>query len=53
MSPILFISLPFVLLFLMTQGAGTGNSAKKTGSKEFEYQDGDIIIIRKQSSKKS
>ncbi|MDV3347837.1 hypothetical protein QGP82_03965 [Leptothoe sp. LEGE 181152] len=53
MSPILFISLPFVLLFLMAQGAGAGKSSKKKGSKDFEYQDGDIIIIRKQSNKKS
>lgn len=53
MSPILFISLPFVLLFLMSQGAGAGKPPKKEGAKEFEYQDGDIIIIRKKSNKKS
>ena len=53
MSPVLFISLPFILLLLMAQGAGTGNPKKPTKPKDVEYQDGDIIIIRKRSGIKS
>ncbi|MEM1251765.1 MAG: hypothetical protein AAGI69_04975 [Cyanobacteria bacterium P01_H01_bin.21] len=53
MSPVLFISLPFVLLLLMAQGAGTSKPKKSTEPKDFEYQDGDIIIIRKRSGNKS
>ena len=53
MSPVLFISLPFVLLLLMSQGAGTSKAKKSKGAKDLEYQDGDIIIIRKQSDQKS
>ena len=53
MSPVLFISLPFVLLLLMSQGAGARKPQKSKGSDNFEYQDGDIIIIRKQSGKKA
>lgn len=52
MSPVLFISLPFVLLFLMSQGAGTGKSTKSKGSRGSTYEDGDIIIIRRKSDKK-
>ncbi len=51
MSPILFISLPFVLLFLMSQGAGAHKPTKVKSSQSSEFQDGDIIIIRKQSKK--
>ena len=51
MSPVLFISLPFVLLLLMSQGAGANQSPQKKRSQDSEYQDGDIIIIRKSSRK--
>lgn len=53
MSPVLFISLPFVLLLLMSQGAGAHKPKKAKGTQTSEYQDGDIIIIRKQAQKKS
>ncbi len=53
MSPVLFISLPFVLLLLMSQGAGTHKPPKVKDTQESDFQDGDIIIIRKQSKKKS
>lgn len=53
MSPVLFISLPFVLLLLMSQGAGASKTSKGKSSNRSEYPDGDIIIIRKQSKKKS
>lgn len=52
MSPVLFISLPFVLLLLMSQGAGANKSPKKKPPKDSGYQDGDIIIIRKSSRKR-
>ena len=52
MSPILFISLPFVLLLLMSQGAGASQRPKdKVTKKPSEYQDSDIIIIRRPSRK--
>ena len=52
MSPVLFISLPFVLLLLMSQGAGANQTPKKKKSKSSDYQDGDIIIIRKPAARK-
>ncbi|MEM6253842.1 MAG: hypothetical protein AAF821_13065 [Cyanobacteria bacterium P01_D01_bin.156] len=52
MPPILFISLPFVLLFLMTQGVGASQSPNQKRSKDSGEQDGDIIIIRKSSRKR-
>ena len=53
MSPVFFISLPFVLLFLMSHGAGAHQSTQTKKPQASEYEDGDIIIIRKQSKKKS
>lgn len=52
MSPVFLISLPFVLLFLMSQGAGTGKASTSKDSKGSAYEDGDIIIIRRKSDKK-
>ncbi|MEM7793510.1 MAG: hypothetical protein AAF579_03540 [Cyanobacteria bacterium P01_C01_bin.118] len=52
MFPGLFLSLPFVLLFLIFQALGSGKSAKPKKSKSDGYQDGDIIIIRRAASKK-
>jgi hypothetical protein len=52
MSPVLFISLPFVLLLLMSQGAGANKPTKTKSPQASEYEDGDIIIIRKQTKKK-
>lgn len=52
MSPVLFISLPFILLFLTSQIAGSKKPPKSGGSNDSEFQDGDIIIIRRKSGKK-
>ena len=52
MFPAFFISLSFVLLFLMVQGAGAGKSSKEKEGKQSDYPEGDIIIIRRTSSKK-
>lgn len=53
MPPVLFVSLPFLLLLLISRLAGTGKTTTDKAPEKFEYQDGDIIIIRRKSSKKS
>lgn len=52
MSPILFVSLPFLLLLLVSRLAGTNKTNTDKAPTKGEYQDGDIIIIRRKSSKK-
>lgn len=52
MSPVLFISLPFVLMLLLSRIAGASKHPKEKTVKPPEYQDGDIIIIRRKVNKK-
>lgn len=47
MFPGLLFSLPFVLLFLIFQGLRPQQPTKAKKSKSYDYQDGDIIIIRR------
>ena len=47
MSPVFFIAMPFILLLLMSQGAGASQTPADTGSKAHKGQDDEIIIIRK------
>ena len=51
MPPILFISLHFLLLLLISQLKGTSQTNTNKAPKESKYQDGDIIIIRRKSGK--
>ena len=52
MSPVLFISLPFVFMLLLSRLAAAAKAPQDKNTKPPEYQDGDIIIIRRQSRKK-
>ncbi|MEL6333005.1 MAG: hypothetical protein AAFN42_11315 [Cyanobacteria bacterium J06554_1] len=53
MPPVLFVSLPFLLLLLISRLAGTSKTKTDKTPEAFEYQDGDIIIIRRKSGQKS
>ncbi len=47
MSPVFFIAMPFILLLLMSQGAGASQTITEKGSKAPKAQNDEIIIIRK------